>query len=358
MQVPGGILSMKFGGKPIFGLGILGASLFTILLPFVIFNFPLIITCRIVTGFFEAVSYPTVHHLISQWIPEKERSRAIGFIWSGAYMGTIFSNLISPQIVNWMGWHAIFYISGASGILWSIFFYFFTSSSPKENRFITQHELLVIEKGITKSKSENNPIPWKDLFSKFPIWALIINNFSSNWGFYVLLMWLPTYMKDELHYNLDDSGVLSFLPYVALFFLSIISGRFADVLLNAGINRTLVRKVFQTLGTLLPSLFLSLLCMKPESYIAVCYMIFAIACSGFSTPGAGVNSLDVAPHYAGVLLGITNTAATIPGIIGVAATGFILDITHSWCYVFLLATTIYVFGCFVFLVFATGKRVI
>ena len=32
-------------------------------------------------------------------------------------------------------------------------------------------------------------------------------------------------------------------------------------------------------------------------------------------PGVGVNQIDIAPRFAGVLMGITNTAGTIPGII-------------------------------------------
>ena len=31
--------------------------------------------------------------------------------------------------------------------------------------------------------------------------------------------------------------------------------------------------------------------------------------------GAGINHIDIAPRFAGILMGITNTAGTIPGII-------------------------------------------
>ena len=49
----------------------------------------------------------------------------------------------------------------------------------------------------------------------------------------------------------------------------------------------------------------------------------------------------------------------VPGIIAVAATGFILEQTNnSWCVVFLISSGVYLFGCIVWILFATGKRVI
>lgn len=38
-----------------------------------------------------------------------------------------------------------------------------------------------------------------------------------------------------------------------------------------------------------------------------------------------VNHLDVAPQHASVLMGISNTFATIPGIVSPALTGFIVQ---------------------------------
>lgn len=37
-----------------------------------------------------------------------------------------------------------------------------------------------------------------------------------------------------------------------------------------------------------------------------------------------VNHLDIAPQYASVLMGISNTFATIPGIVSPALTGYIV----------------------------------
>ena len=60
------------------------------------------------------------------------------------------------------------------------------------------------------------------------------------------------------------------------------------------------------------------------------------------------------PEYAGILFAISNTSATLPGIIGVPLTGFLLDVTQSWAITFYLTAALYVFGWAVYLLFAEG----
>ena len=49
---------------------------------------------------------------------------------------------------------------------------------------------------------------------------------------------------------------------------------------------------------------------------AVTGLTIAVGLSGFAMAGFNVNHIDIAPKFAGVLMGITNTAATIPGFVG------------------------------------------
>ena len=50
-------------------------------------------------------------------------------------------------------------------------------------------------------------------------------------------------------------------------------------------------------------------------------MTLSLGGTAIGSGAFAVNHLDVAPRYAGVLMGLSNTFATLPGIIGVAATG-------------------------------------
>jgi hypothetical protein len=57
-------------------------------------------------------------------------------------------------------------------------------------------------------------------------------------------------------------------------------------------------------------------------------------------------------------MGLTNTAGTVPGVIGVFVSGLILEATGSWALVFQVTAGITLFGLAFFLLFASGKRLI
>jgi cyanate permease len=87
-------------------------------------------------------------------------------------------------------------------------------------------------------------------------------------------------------------------------------------------------------------------------------MSVGTALGAFVTGGFAVNHMDVAPRHAGTLMGLTNTAGTVPGVIGVFVSGLILEATGSWALVFQVTAGITLFGLAFFLLFASGKRLI
>jgi ACS family sodium-dependent inorganic phosphate cotransporter len=74
--------------------------------------------------------------------------------------------------------------------------------------------------------------------------------------------------------------------------------------------------------------------------------------------GFACNHLDVAPKHADVLFSITNIGGTLPGIIGVALTGLLVDLTGGYTATFVVAAGINVFGALVWLLFATGEPIV
>ena len=49
---------------------------------------------------------------------------------------------------------------------------------------------------------------------------------------------------------------------------------------------------------------------------AVTFVTLAVGLNALVMAGFNINHLDIAPRFAGILMGITNMAATIPGIAG------------------------------------------
>ena len=61
--------------------------------------------------------------------------------------------------------------------------------------------------------------------------------------------------------------------------------------------------------------------------------------------------------YAGPIMGMSNTIATIPGIVGNLVTGYLLQHTQSWSMVFRVAACVSVLGGMVFASASTDQTV-
>ncbi|MCS6926455.1 MAG: ACS family MFS transporter [Candidatus Binatia bacterium] len=356
-QVLGGWLADRFGGKIVLGLGVVWWSIFTLLTPPAAFvSLPVLFLARVGMGFGEGVAFPAIHNLYAHWIPVHERARSVALNASGIPLGTVAALLLTPAIAVAWGWPMVFYAFGILGFLWYLVWHFAVTATPETHPTIHTSELQFI-RAHTPPVPQNEQIPWRLLLSKAPVWAIIINHFCSNWGFYVILTWLPTYFHQALGVNLAQVGVYTILPWLVMFLMANVAGWVADHLLQRGLSITVVRKLMQSIGFLGAATFLTLVGRVSTPIEAIVYMCCTLGLGSFALAGFGVNHLDIGPRYAGILLGFSNTAGTIPGIIGVTLTGLILDATGSWYLVFLISAGVYVCGVLVWLLFATGERV-
>jgi MFS transporter, ACS family, solute carrier family 17 (sodium-dependent inorganic phosphate cotransporter), other len=84
LQVAGGLLADRFGGKAVLGAGVLLWSLFTVLTPPAAYlGLTALIITRVLMGMGEAVTFPSIYTLYSRWVPLAERARAVALANSG-----------------------------------------------------------------------------------------------------------------------------------------------------------------------------------------------------------------------------------------------------------------------------------
>ena len=104
LQVVGGRLADRLGGKLVLGLGVVAWSVFTMLTPPAAWlGLTMLLICRVLMGMGEAVTFPSIISLYTRWMPLNERSRAVGVANSGIPLGTVFALLVTPIIVLQLG---------------------------------------------------------------------------------------------------------------------------------------------------------------------------------------------------------------------------------------------------------------
>jgi ACS family sodium-dependent inorganic phosphate cotransporter len=102
--------------------------------------------------------------------------------------------------------------------------------------------------------------------------------------------------------------------------------------------------------------FILLVTQATTPAAAVVLMCFSTAFSAFCMSGFAPNCFDVAPRHADVIWGISNTVATLPGIVGVYITGWLVDRTGTFVAPFLVTVGVSLFGALVFLAFGSGRQ--
>lgn len=169
-----------------------------------------------------------------------------------------------------------------------------------------------------------------------------------------MLAWLPTYFTETLSLDLTHAAQVSVLPPIAAIIASAIAGPSADNLISQGVPLGQVRKAAQAMAFLGPAACLFVAATIDDGgLLPVGLITMSLGLASFSLAGLYCNHADLSPRYAPVLLGLTNTAGALPGILGVAFTGYLYDKTGSWgmslftpsIFFFLTGTAVYtVFG--------------
>lgn len=133
----------------------------------------------------------------------------------------------------------------------------------------------------------------------------------------MVLIELPTYMKSVLGFKISENAILTAAPFLSMWIFSLALSRRLDALrAKKTISTTFARKVGTLIACLIPmGCFIVLCYIGCERLIAVLMMTSAVTSIGGMFSGFLSNHIDIAPNFAGTLMAITNTVATIPGII-------------------------------------------
>ncbi|XP_072746442.1 putative inorganic phosphate cotransporter [Anoplolepis gracilipes] len=364
-MLPGGRLAELWSAKWVMNGSVLLNLVASILTPIAArIHYSLFIAMRFLQGIGGGVSFPAMHVMIAKWAPPNERSVIASIVYAGTALGTVISILLTGLLAANLGWESIFYVEGALCLIWCIAWWLMIADSPeKQTRFISQNERNYIVASLGGNGKDDVPktIPWRQVFRSKPFIAILIAHFCSNFGWYMLLIELPTFMNQILKYDMSSNAGLSSIPFLCMWLFTMILSKILAILQGRGvITVTISRKI----GTLFASL-VPMLCLIQVSYVgcdrirAVVLMTIGIACIGGMYCGFLANHIDIAPNFAGSLVAMTNFVATIPGFV---VPVFVGQLTHgnqtieAWRIVFLITIILYVIEILVYTIFGSGNE--
>ncbi|OXU19822.1 hypothetical protein TSAR_009977 [Trichomalopsis sarcophagae] len=360
---PSALVAEKFGGKYTLGFGILFAGILTIVSPYIVYwgDATAFIIVRTLLGVFCGCMYPTSNVMLSHWIPLSERSKAGSMVFAGGPLGTVFATSVSGLILEYssIGWPAVFYFFGGCGVVWFIVFMLVCYNNPVEHPFISDNELKFLQEELSEHKHDDMPpVPWKEILTSKPVWALTVASFGNGWGFATLISDLNKYMSSVLKFSIQDNGYLSSLPFLCMWFGSIISSWISDwLIVKDKMSATNVRKWGTTIASVGPAL-----CLIGASYagcnrvVVITMITLGMTLLGSSLPSIKVNVLDLSPNYAGSLMALTNVFAAGTGMVTPSIVGFLTphQTLEEWRLVFWTIFGVFLGTNVIFVMYASG----
>uniref|UniRef100_A0A0D9XPX4 Major facilitator superfamily (MFS) profile domain-containing protein n=1 Tax=Leersia perrieri TaxID=77586 RepID=A0A0D9XPX4_9ORYZ len=367
-QIPGGWAAQRVGGRLVLLLSFVLWSLICAVVPLDPNRVILLVLSRLLVGVAQGLIFPSIHTVLAQWVPPQERSRSVSLTTSGMYLGAACGMLLLPSLVKHMGPQSVFSVEAMLGVAWLLIWFKFASDPPRTDlpKVASKDKMKAQAGGVVAPRTVK--IPWGRILFSPPIWAIVVNNFTFHYALYVLMNWLPTYFKLGLQLSLQDMGSSKMLPYLNMFLFSNIGGVLADHLITRKIlSVTKTRKLLNTVGFVISAIALMALPLFRTPSGAIFCSSVSLGFLALGRAGFAVNHMDVAPKFAGIVMGISNTAGTLAGIVGVGLTGRILeaakasnmDLTssESWRTVFFVPGYLCIFSSFIFLIFSTGEKI-
>ena len=365
-QVPGGFLAQRFGGRITLVISFLGWSAASFLTPSTATNVVGMSAARVVVGIFQGFLIPSVHTVLSQWVLPHERAKATSLCTSGMYLGSAAAIQFLPGLARrFEDPSAIFRIDAVLGLTWLALWCWLGEDVKHRESLIpvtTTQDSDKQQAAADSARKQMGPTPVASIMRHPAVWAIVVNNFAFHYTFYVVMNWMPTYFQSLIGRDLQSIGIGKPIPYIVMFAMSNVGGWLGDGLIDRGYAVGTARKIVNSVGFWST---VALLLLMPAAQTVVQGLVILSLClgaCGLSRGGFSVNHMDIAPKYAGIVMGISNTAGTVSGIIGVSATGFVLEsaggseVRAGWYRSHALAAMLLIAASLYFMIAGRGTR--
>eukprot|EP00058_Branchiostoma_floridae_P023697 XP_002609187.1 hypothetical protein BRAFLDRAFT_90638 [Branchiostoma floridae] len=346
-QVVGGVLERKFGGKIVYGTSTLVGAVLNVLSPVASRTSPwAIFAVRFFMGLVAGVKFPSLYGIWGRWAPPTERTRLLAICYIGLPLGSIINYPLASFLAVELGWEYIFYIPGAFVAAWLVAWILLAYDSPAKHPRILEEEQKYIEEGIGTNRRQKPKVPWLKILTSPPVWALVIGQFSSNWGVFFLSTQLPNYMQNVLGFNIQTNGLLSALPFALSMVTMMASSAAADRLIQGGkIPKVWIRRGFVITGftgmAICGLILANLTGCNPAA--AVSLLCLTQGFNGLMVAGFRAVHVEFAPRFSGVTFALANMGGTLSGIFAPLLVGLITDnypTPAAWSTIFYIGAAI------------------
>jgi MFS transporter, ACS family, glucarate transporter len=355
-QLPAGWLAARFGPRRVLTLGVIWWGVttgLTALLPTGISQAVIVlIAVRFALGAGEAVVYPAANQFVARWVPVKERGFINGLIFAGVGAGSG----LTPPLLTWLithhGWRAAFWFSAVAGLVVGAVWWFAARDTPEEHSRVSAAELREIREGMSLNpetaiatsggSSAKTVIPWRAIFRRRDLPALMIGYFSFGYIAWIFFSWFFLYMAQVRGFDLKSSARYAMLPFLSMTVFCLAGGILSDrITQRYGLR--MGRCGLASIALLFTAVFLVLGSQVHSPQLAGVILAGGAGALYVSQSSFWSVSVDIAGGSSGVFSSLVNMGGQIGGAVTASLTPWVAQ-RFGWTTSFAIAAALAVAG--------------
>jgi len=336
MQLPAGWLVDRIGPKWSYFFGYVLGSMAFGLTGFFNTLIPLI-ALRVLLGAGQAVIFPASARAVADCFQDKERGTVTAAYLMGVRIGQALVGYLTAHFLSVYGWRTFFVMCGAVPLVWLFPWLGFWRRSEKGKVAAVRSPAGTTQRGLSLKES-------MALLKQKSVLGIFLGFFAYDYAWFAYVAWLPGYLVMERHFSVEEVGIYSSAPYLAMLAVILLSGFLSDRLVGRARSEIRVRKAFIISGLAIGCLIVPA-ALVGNKLTAVWLLTLSLSGLGVATPNTWTLTQAVCPKkIVGTVSGIQNFGGNVGGIIAPLLTGCIAHTTGSFAFALIIMGAILVGG--------------
>ena len=313
-MIPAGWLSDRYGAKPVLAAGVAIWSLATLLTGYA-GAFATIFAYRLLLGVGESVAFPATSKMMASQLDVGHAGTANGAIAFGYSVGPAIGVAAGTYLLTHYGWRSTFITFGGLSLLWLIPWL-----------MVRVHEPVLAHR---EDPAAADAPGYREILAQRGLWGASLGHFASNYNFYFILFWLPSYLEKQRGFSPEKMGAVAVGAYIINAVSGLAAGIATDRWVKRGGSPTLAYKSLMGLNHVFSIFCMAGLVLLPERPAIACLYAYEVVL-GVSAPGVfAISQILAGPTATGRWVGIQNALGNVAGIFAPYITGLMIVMGHG-----------------------------
>ncbi|MEU3660930.1 MFS transporter [Streptomyces sp. NPDC032940] len=281
-----------------------------------------LIGTRIVLGAAEGPAFPLAQQAALSWFPDHRRNLPGALVTLGVTLGVVTAAPGLSWVIRHHGWRAALWVVAGAGLLWAVAW----CVQGADGRHRDAGEAGTRPVGTDGRDARRIWQAYRPILGSRTWIGTTVAYFTSYWGVALMLVWLPSYLKNGLGHSSATAGTLVALPWALGAVLLLGQAALTDRLMKRGVPSRLARGRVGAGLLLAGAVCLLGIPLADGTGAKTALLVTGFALGGSFATVAVTTVAELAPAARrGGSLGTMNAVVTTAGLIAPTVVGRMVD---------------------------------